>query len=274
MQNDQLQKAKVELSDAQELEPTDATNATDAKLLEQVVMQERVVVRHVEKNDYETAINYLDQILFECVASQEHVIKKIEYQLRSSKVAEAVAYSLQVSTTPHFKHAVNIQAWRGRVLFYSGNEPLAIKHLKAALELDPDNAMIQKSLKHIKASTVLKEKATELFKKGDIQAAIDKFGECIELDELNVHYNAVIYFNMALGLAKQKKNEESLKCLNKAVNLNPKYGKAFVKRGEINQLLDNQEDALKDFQTAQQIDPSKWLCYSLFVQTNSMSRIR
>jgi hypothetical protein len=42
-------------------------------------MQERVVVRHVEKNDYETAINYLDQILFECVASQEHVIKKIEY---------------------------------------------------------------------------------------------------------------------------------------------------------------------------------------------------
>jgi tetratricopeptide (TPR) repeat protein len=80
----------------------------------------------------------------------------------------------------------------------------------------------------------LKEKATELFKKGDIQAAIDKFGECIELDELNVHYNAVIYFNMALGLAKQKKNEESLKCLNKAVNLNPKYGKAFVKRGEIN----------------------------------------
>ena len=62
-----------------EINATDATNATDAKLLEQVVMQERVVVRHVEKNDYETAINYLDQILFECVASQEHVIKKIEY---------------------------------------------------------------------------------------------------------------------------------------------------------------------------------------------------
>jgi len=51
---------------------------------------------------------------------------------------------------------------------------------------------------------------------------------------LNVTYNATIYFNMALAFQKLKKNEESLKCLNKAIAYNPKYAKAFYKRGEVN----------------------------------------
>ena len=96
----------------------------------------------------------------------------------------------------------------------------------------------------------MKDKATELFKKGEVQAAIDKYMECIDLDELNLNYNATIYFNMSLGFSKLKKNDEALKCLNRAVALNPKYAKAFFKRGEINQSLENHEEALRDFQTA------------------------
>ncbi len=63
---------------------------------------------------------------------------------------------------------------------------------------------------------------------------------------------------MALGFGKLKKNEDALKCLNKATSLNPKYAKAFYKRGEINQLLDNHEEALRDFQTASHLDPKEY----------------
>jgi hypothetical protein len=45
---------------AQQLEPTDATHANDAKVLENVVNWERVVVRHLEKSDYDTSLNYID----------------------------------------------------------------------------------------------------------------------------------------------------------------------------------------------------------------------
>jgi lipopolysaccharide biosynthesis regulator YciM len=38
--------------------------------------------------------------------------------------------------------------------------------------------------------------------------------------------------------------------LNKAIQLNPKYAKAFVKRGDVNADLGNHEDALRDYQTA------------------------
>ncbi len=135
----------------------------------------------------------------------------------------------------------------GRIIFYNGNEALALKQLKKVLELDPESQYAKQVIKNIKSSGEMKERATELFKKGEIQAALDKFMECIELDELNQNYNATIYFNMALCFTKLKKNEDALKCLNKAVNFNPKYAKAFFKRGEINQLLENHEEALRDF---------------------------
>ncbi len=62
--------------------------------------------------------------------------------------------------------------------------------------------MIKKAIKNIKISNDLKEKATESFKKGDIQAAISQFQDCLELDDLNLSYNATIYLNIALGLIK------------------------------------------------------------------------
>jgi DnaJ family protein C protein 7 len=147
---------------------------------------------------------------------------------------------------------------RGRIIFYNGNDSLARKQLMVALELDPDNEMIKKAIKNINQSSSLKEKASESFKKGDIQAAIDQFQDCLDLDELNISYNSTIYLNIALGFSKQNKNEEALKMLNKAVQLNPKYAKALVKRGDINQALGNSEEALRDYQQAHQLEPKEF----------------
>ncbi len=63
-------------------------------------------------------------------------------------------------------------------------------------------------------------------------------------------YNATMYLNIALGLIKQSKNPEALKMLNRAVQLNPKYAKAFVKRGDVNAALGNHEEALQDYQSS------------------------
>jgi hypothetical protein len=59
---------------SQEIDPNDPNNAKDGKLLEQVLNQERVVARHVEKQDFETSAQYLDQILAECPASESHAL--------------------------------------------------------------------------------------------------------------------------------------------------------------------------------------------------------
>ena len=50
-----FQTAKMHLIKSLEIDPNDPNNTKDAKLLEQVVNQERVVARHIEKQDYETS---------------------------------------------------------------------------------------------------------------------------------------------------------------------------------------------------------------------------
>ena len=110
--------------------------------------------------------------------------------------------------------------------------------------------MIKRAFRNIKKSHDLKEEASALFKKGAVQAAIDKFQDCLEIDELNIHYNATIYLNIGIGLSKLKKHEDALKALNRSVALNPNYAKAYVKRGEINTALEYHEEALRDFQQA------------------------
>jgi hypothetical protein len=45
----------------------------------------------------------------------------------------------------------------------------------------------------------MKEEASTLFKKGKVNEALEKFKECLTLDPLNLKYNSVVYFNMAVG---------------------------------------------------------------------------
>ena len=45
----------------------------------------------------------------------------------------------------------------------------------------------------------MKDEASKMFKEGKLQPAIDKFRECLAIDENNVHYNATVHLNIALG---------------------------------------------------------------------------
>lgn len=100
----------------------------------------------------------------------------------------------------------------------------------------------------------MKEQASELFKAGKIEEAIQKFDECLALDPLNLTYNSTILLNKAIALNKKNRNEEALKCLNLCLKMNPEYAKAYVKRGEIHQALGDAEEAVRDFGDAAGID--------------------
>ena len=92
-----------------------------------------------------------------------------------------------------------------------------------------------------------KEEAGALFKQEKLDEAIAKFDECLQLDPLNLNYNATILLNKSIALGKQGKKEASLAALNKCLKMNPRYAKALVKRGEVNAELGDWEDAVDDF---------------------------
>jgi len=129
--------------------------------------------------------------------------------------------------------------------------------LQEALKLDPDYADAQRVLKSIKRATEMKEQATQLFKQGKLQEAVAQYQDCLGIDPLNANYNATILYNQGVILAKMKKEEEALNSLNKCLELNEDYAKAYIKRGEVNQSLGYHEDAVRDYHRANELDPSK-----------------
>jgi len=63
----------------------------------------------------------------------------------------------------------------------------------------------------------MKEEAAAVFKEGKLEEAIEKFEECLTLDDLNANYNATILLNISIAQVKLKKNELAITALNKAI---------------------------------------------------------
>lgn len=87
--------------------------------------------------------------------------------------------------------------------------------------MEPDKEEVKKLIRNIRKAADLKTDATALFTALKFQPAIEKFTQCLALDELNYPYNSTIHMNIALALCKLKKYEEALPYLNKAVAMNP-----------------------------------------------------
>jgi len=68
--------------------------------------------------------------------------------------------------------------------------------------------------------------------------------------------NAVILANRAAAHMKTKNYMSALNDLNKAIELNPEYAKAYARRGNAHSQLENYEEALKDYMICKQKDPS------------------
>lgn len=86
-----------------QLDPADESNKNDLKAIDNVITQERVVIRHLEKNDYETALTYVDQVLNSCPGSERHTLQKIEYQVRTANLTDANTFSQQAASMTCFR---------------------------------------------------------------------------------------------------------------------------------------------------------------------------
>ena len=78
----------------------------------------------------------------------------------------------------------------------------------------------------------------------------------MELDPLNINYNSTILFNRASCFTRLAKNVEAIADLTKAIQMNEDYMKAYLKRGELNMLEKNYEEAVRDFDRVKVLDSS------------------
>jgi len=138
------------------------------------------------------------------------------------------------------------------------NRDNAVKFLKYSLSKHPDHIESKNLLQSITNLKISKEEGNKLFKEQKYVEAIDKYTQCLKLENANRAFIAVIYTNRATAYIKLERYEEALQDVNRALYYNKKYPQAYHKRGEIYYRQKKYEDTIKDFEIAQSIDPQKF----------------
>lgn len=250
----QLADAASSLAKSCELEPTNAVNKKDMRALNDLKITEKLAHKAISEGNFDRAVTGLTQLLEFCYSSVDLTCLKIESQLKAFKVEDAATFSAEVMKKPQFANNPRLLCWRGKVLIYNGADVIGKKHLQQAMSYDPDLKECMLLIKLSKKAAQMKEEAAEVFKAGKFEEAIERFQECLQLDELNAAYNSTLLLNIAICQAKIDKKDEAIRSLTTAVKYNPKYAKAYVKRGELYCDLGEFNEAIRDFSTASEYD--------------------
>lgn len=127
---------------------------------------------------------------------------------------------------------------------------------KYLLELEKDMPEEEKQ-KRRNESTKLKEEGNVQFKKGEFKEAEDSYGKALQIcPACYKTERSVLYSNRAAARMKQDKKEVAITDCSIALELNPNYIKALLRRAELYEKTEKLEEALEDYKNVLEKDPS------------------
>ncbi|PIA33787.1 hypothetical protein AQUCO_04000088v1 [Aquilegia coerulea] len=119
-----------------------------------------------------------------------------------------------------------------------------------------DEQLKQRSLDH---ASDAKAEGNELFKSGQYEDALLKYEYALYLvSEISSseEIRSICHANRAICYTKLGKYEDTIKECAKALELNPTYLKALIRRAEAHEKLEHFEEAIADFKKILELDPS------------------
>jgi len=158
-------------------------------------------------------------------------------------------YQQDLGINNNFLHA------KGFALACSGKTENAKKVWTDAVRMDPDNKLCKQAIKKLNKQEEAKQKGNDFLKSSNFAQAINQYTEGIELDPHNSFMVSQLLNNRAAAKMKQKNLSSALDDCNKAIERNPKYARAYLRRGDIKKEMGNKTEAIVDFKKAHELDP-------------------
>ncbi|TFK48414.1 protein prenylyltransferase [Heliocybe sulcata] len=145
---------------------------------------------------------------------------------------------------------------RGLILFLSAKLAQALQHVSSALRLDPGHEPAMKLRRRVKDVERLKEEGNQAFKSGQLQNAVDKYGEALERvgdkeeEGKGGQMRATLLSNRATTLVKMNRYEEALADTDVSLSLSPTSFKALRTRARIHLHMEKYDEAVSDFKAS------------------------
>ncbi|XP_057472830.1 uncharacterized protein LOC130761087 [Actinidia eriantha] len=117
----------------------------------------------------------------------------------------------------------------------------------------------ESTLKALEEANYAKLEGNRLFRAGQYEEALSQYGLALQVAPdmpSSVEMLSMCHANRALCFLKLGKYEDTIKYCTKALELNPNYVKALLRRGEAHEKLEHFEEAIADLKKVVELDPS------------------
>ena len=104
--------------------------------------------------------------------------------------------------------------------------------------------------------SALKSKGNDELKAGRHLAAVELYSKALEIDAIDPAEAAAIHANRALANLKLGHNKECVADCDAAISREPRYGKAFYRRAQAREALEQLGDAFKDVHEVLRLEPA------------------
>jgi len=145
---------------------------------------------------------------------------------------------------------------RGLCLYYEDNVDKAFSHFTQVLRFAPDHVRAKEIYKKAKSLKAKKEEGNTAFKAGNLDEAYKLYSEALLIDPCNRSTNAKLYFNRATVASRQKKTSDCISDCDKALELDPNYTKALLRRAKCYMETEQYEEAVRDYESVFKSDKS------------------
>ena len=143
-----------------------------------------------------------------------------------------------------------------KAYYFKGDYDLARREINNLIRKGFNEEKYSKLKKHIETINDAKIRANAYFKNNNYEQAINEYTKLLDFDPENKNFMSIILTNRALCYKKQGKNMEALKDVDKAIEYNPNYSTAYIRRALIYEEFKMFDDAKSDLSKAKELDPN------------------
>ena len=265
-----LEQSQELLFQAEKIQPGDPSLQAEIHELSETKSSLKSYETFMHAENYQQALYYIQRVLEKCIGCMEIKVKKLEALILNGDMKKCEDMCDEIISK--YGNIAEICFFKGKCTYYMGNVQPAKLILRRILQNEPDYRPAQVLVKQIKEFEGKKEGANQLFSSGKNAEAIVAYTDCLTLNPANRYYNSIILSNRAACYMKDSEFIKAMTDMNKAIELNPDYAKAYHRRGNIKTSLEDYDEALQDYYKVKEMNPSYPGIDSLIASAQEMSK--
>ncbi|KAL4447161.1 hypothetical protein ABPG74_014013 [Tetrahymena malaccensis] len=227
----------------------------DLQDCERLKRQYERFLKYMEENSFNDAMSELNQITQKIPKNVTLLVKKV--MCLAMKGSTEQARQILITIQNHDEVKNDLYYLQGICELYSGKTDKAKVLFRSGMQFDPDNKKCREALKKAQKIEELKEKGNEAIKGNNYDESIKIYDEALQVDPNNRKLNSVILSNRALAYVKKKEYKKALEDVNKSIELDESYFRAYLRRADIKMKMGDFDSAIFDYQKVKELDASQ-----------------